>query len=504
MIFDLPILSTLIWLPILGGLLILLVGRNRDAFAKWFALFISIVTFLCSIPLWTDFDTTTASMQFVEKVSWIPQFNIYYILGVDGLSMPLVLLTTFTQVLVIASAWDVIKERVEQYMGAFMIMQGLMIGVFVALDGILFYVFWEALLIPMFIIIGKWGGPNRVYATLKFFLYTFFGSVFMLVAFLYMYFQSGSFSILDFHTMSLGHMAQILIFLAFLLAFAVKVPMFPVHTWLPDAHVQAPTAGSVVLAAIMLKMGGYGFVRLSLPITPDAAMELDWLVIVLSLIAIFYIGLVAMVQSDMKKLVAYSSISHMGFVTIGMFLVYDIVQNTGSAQGAMIGMEGAMIQMISHGFISGAMFLMIGVLYDRMHTREISAYGGVVNTMPWFGFFAVLFAMANAGLPGTSGFVGEFMVILASFKANVWYGVVAASTLIIGAAYTLWMVKRVFFGAVANDNVAQLKDLNKREFAIMAILAFAVVLLGVYPAPLIDVMHSSVANLLIQATTSKL
>lgn len=504
MIFDLPILSTLIWLPILGGLLILLVGRNRDAFAKWFALFISIVTFLCSIPLWTDFDTMTASMQFVEKVSWIPQFNIYYSLGVDGLSMPLVLLTTFTQVLVIASAWDVIKERVEQYMGAFMIMQGLMIGVFVALDGILFYVFWEALLIPMFIIIGKWGGPNRVYATLKFFLYTFFGSVFMLVAFLYMYFQSGSFSILDFHAMSLGHMAQILIFLAFLLAFAVKVPMFPVHTWLPDAHVQAPTAGSVVLAAIMLKMGGYGFVRFSLPITPDAAMELDWLVIVLSLIAIFYIGLVAMVQSDMKKLVAYSSISHMGFVTIGMFLVYDIVQNTGSAQGAMIGMEGAMIQMISHGFISGAMFLMIGVLYDRMHTREISAYGGVVNTMPWFGFFAVLFAMANAGLPGTSGFVGEFMVILAAFKANVWYGIIAASTLIIGAAYTLWMVKRVFFGAVANDNVAELKDLNKREFAIMAILAFAVVLLGVYPAPLIDVMHSSVANLLIQATTSKL
>ncbi|AZR82423.1 NADH-quinone oxidoreductase subunit M [Thiomicrospira sp. S5] len=504
MIFDLPILSTLIWLPILGGLLILFVGSNRDAFAKWFALFISVVTFLCSIPLWTNFDTTTSAMQFVERVEWIPQFNIYYSLGVDGLSMPLVLLTTFTQILVIASAWDVIKERVEQYMGAFMIMQGLMIGVFVALDGILFYVFWEALLIPMFIVIGKWGGPNRVYATIKFFLYTFFGSVFMLVAFLYMYFQSGSFSILDFHTMSLSHMAQILIFLAFLIAFAVKVPMFPVHTWLPDAHVQAPTAGSVVLAAIMLKMGGYGFVRFSLPITPDAAMELDWLVIVLSLIAIFYIGLVAMVQSDMKKLVAYSSISHMGFVTIGMFLVYDIVQNTGSIQGSMIGMEGAMIQMISHGFISGAMFLMIGVLYDRMHTREISAYGGVVNTMPWFGFFAVLFAMANAGLPGTSGFVGEFMVILASFKANVWYGVIAASTLIIGAAYTLWMVKRVFFGAVANDNVGTLQDLNKREFAIMATLAVAVVLLGVYPAPLIEVMHSSVANLLIQATTSKL
>lgn len=504
MIFGLPILSTLIWLPILAGLLILFVGRDRDTFTKWFALIVSIVTFIISLPLWTGFDTSTSSMQFVEKISWIPQFNIQYYLGVDGLSMPLVLLTTFTQILVIASAWEVIKERLEQYMGAFMIMQGLMIGVFVALDAVLFYVFWEALLIPMFIVIGKWGGKERVYATLKFFLYTFFGSVFMLVAFLYLYFQSGSFSILDFHAMPIGGMAQTFIFLAFLIAFAVKVPMFPVHTWLPDAHVQAPTAGSVVLAAIMLKMGAYGFVRFSLPITPDASMQLDWLVIVLSLIAIFYIGIVALVQSDMKKLVAYSSISHMGFVTIGMFLVYDIVQNTGSMQGSMIGLEGAMIQMISHGFISGAMFLMIGVLYDRMHTREISAYGGVVNKMPWFGFFAVLFAMANAGLPGTSGFVGEFMVILASFKANVWYGVIAASTLIIGAAYTLWMVKRVFFGAVSNDNVAELKDLNKREFAIMATLAVAVILLGIYPAPLIEVMHSSVANLLIQATTSKL
>ena len=504
MIFGFPILSTLIWLPIIGGLIVLFVGRDRDQLAKWIALIVSVLTFLASLPLWLEFDKTTAAMQFVERTGWISQFNIQYYLGVDGLSMPLVLLTTFTQILVVASAWEVIKERVEQYMGAFMIMQGLMIGVFVALDGILFYVFWEALLIPMFIVIGKWGGPNRVYATIKFFLYTFFGSVFMLVGFLYMYFQSGSFSILDFQAMHLGMTAQILIFLAFLIAFAVKVPMFPVHTWLPDAHVQAPTAGSVVLAAIMLKMGGYGFVRFSLPITPDASMALDWLVIALSLIAIFYIGLVAMVQSDMKKLVAYSSISHMGFVTLGMFLVFDILQNTQSTQGSMIGMEGAMIQMISHGFISGAMFLMIGVLYDRMHTREISAYGGVVNTMPWFGFFAVLFAMANAGLPGTSGFVGEFMVILSSFKANPWYGIVAASTLIIGAAYTLWMVKRVFFGPVSNDNVAQLKDLNAREFAIMATLAVAVILLGIYPAPVIDVMHTSVENLLIQATTSKL
>ena len=502
--FGFPILTTLIWLPIVAGMLILFVGRDRPSLAKWLSLITTIVTFYISIPLWTGFDTTVSSMQFEEKISWIPQFNIYYHLGVDGLSMPLVLLTTFTQILVIASAWEVIKERVEQYMGAFLIMGGVMVGVFVALDSILFYVFWELLLIPMFIVIGKWGGVDRIYATMKFFLYTFFGSVFMLVAFLYMYYQSGSFSILEFHAMHLGMTAQILIFLAFLIAFAVKVPMFPVHTWLPDAHVQAPTAGSVVLAAIMLKMGGYGFVRFSLPITPDAAMTLDWLVIVLSLIAIFYIGIVALVQTDMKKLVAYSSISHMGFVTLGMFLVYDIIQNSGDMKGAALGMEGAMIQMISHGFISGGMFLMIGVLYDRMHTREISAYGGVVNKMPWFAVFAVLFAMANSGLPGTSGFVGEFMVILAAFKADVWYGIIAATTLIIGAGYTLWMIKRVYFGAVANDNVEKLEDLNKREFAIMSILAFAVIFVGFYPAPFLEVMHTSVANLLEQATTSKL
>ncbi|HID00389.1 MAG TPA: NADH-quinone oxidoreductase subunit M, partial [Piscirickettsiaceae bacterium] len=352
--------------------------------------------------------------------------------------------------------------------------------------------------------IGKWGGPRRVYATIKFFLYTFFGSVFMLVSFLYMYYQVGSFSILDFHSLQLGMTAQILIFLAFFIAFAVKIPMFPVHTWLPDAHVEAPTAGSVVLAAIMLKMGGYGFVRFSLPITPDAAMALDWLVIVLSLIAIVYIGFVALVQHDMKKLVAYSSISHMGFVTLGMFVLYDIAQNTGSLQGAQLGIEGAMVQMISHGFISGAMFLAIGVLYDRLHTREISAYGGVVNVMPWFGFFAVLFAMANVGLPGTSGFVGEFMVILASFIANPWYGILAAFTLIIGAAYTLWMIKRVIFGDIRNQDVAQMQDLNKREFAIMTALAVAVIALGVYPYPLMDVMHASVEHLIQQAMTSKL
>ncbi len=504
MLTGFPILSTLIWLPIVGGLLVLFAGRNNPTLAKWLSLFTVGLTFILSIPLWTGFDSTTASMQFVENVPWIPMFNVNYHLGIDGLSMPLILLTTFTQVLVIVSAWDVIKERVEQYMGAFLIMGGIMVGVFAALDSILFYVFWEALLIPMFIVIGKWGGPKRVYATLKFFLYTFLGSVFMLVAFIYMYYQSGSFSILDFHGMHLGMTAQILIFLAFLAAFAVKIPMFPVHTWLPDAHVEAPTAGSIVLAAIMLKMGGYGFVRFSLPITPDASMTLDWLVIGLSLIAIVYIGIVALAQSDMKKLVAYSSISHMGFVTLGMFVVYDIMQSTGSMQGAQLGMEGAMVQMISHGFISGAMFLAIGVLYDRMHTREISAYSGVVNKMPWFTMFAVLFAMANVGLPGTSGFVGEFMVILSSFKANIWYGTLAALTLIIGAAYTLWMVKRVFFGPVTNDNVEKLQDLNKREFALMATLAVFIIGLGVFPSPLIEVMNTSVANLLVQATTSKL
>ncbi len=504
MLTSFPILSTLIWLPILGGLLVLFAGRNNETFAKWTSLITVALTFIVSLQLWTGYDNTTASMQFVENVAWVPMFNIHYHLGVDGLSMPLVLLTTFTQVLVIVSAWDIIKDRVEQYMGAFLIMGGIMVGVFAALDSILFYIFWEALLIPMFIVIGKWGGPRRVYATLKFFLYTFLGSVFMLVSFLYMYYQSGSFSILEFHGMQLGMTAQILIFLAFLAAFAVKIPMFPVHTWLPDAHVEAPTAGSVVLAAIMLKMGGYGFVRFSLPITPDASMTLDWLIIVLSLIAIVYIGIVALAQSDMKKLVAYSSISHMGFVTLGMFLVYGILQSTGSVQGAQLGMEGAMVQMISHGFISGAMFLAIGVLYDRMQTREISAYGGVANKMPWFVMFMVIFSMANVGLPGTSGFVGEFMVIMSAFKANIWYGVLAALTLVIGAAYTLWMVKRVFFGPVSNENVEKLQDLNKREFAMLATLAIVIIALGVFPSPLIDVMQTSVEQLLVQATTSKL
>jgi NADH-quinone oxidoreductase subunit M len=504
MLLDAPILSTLIWLPILGGLLILAIGDQRPVMARWAALVVAVLTFVISIPLATQFDVTTANMQFVERLPWIEAFNIEYFLGVDGLSMPLVLLTTFTTVLVVISAWEVIQKKPAQYMAAFIIMEGFMIGVFTALDSILFYVFWEALLIPMFLVIGGWGGPRRVYATLKFFIYTFLGSVFMLVAFIWMYFQGGSFSILDFHALQIGMTAQTLIFLAFLIAFAVKIPMVPVHTWLPDAHVEAPTAGSVVLAAIMLKMGGYGFVRFSLPVVPDASMALDWLVIVLSLIAIVYIGFIALVQKDMKKLVAYSSISHMGFVTLGMFLVYDIIQNTGSIQGAALGMEGAMVQMISHGFISGAMFLAIGVMYDRLHSREISAYGGVVNVMPWFGFFIVLFAMANAGLPGTSGFVGEFLVIMAAFKANFWYGFLAASTLVIGAAYTLWMIKRVIFGAVANPQVAQMKDLNKREFFMMTVLALAVVVLGVWPDPLMQVMHASVENLLQQAIATKL
>jgi NADH-quinone oxidoreductase subunit M len=393
-------------------------------------------------------------MQFVERAPWIPTFDVYYYLGVDGISMPLIILTTFITIFVIIAGWDVITYKPSHYMAAFLIMEGVMVGVFSALDAILFYVFWEAMLIPMFIIIGVWGGPNRVYATIKFFLYTFFGSVFMLVALIYMYFQADSFSILDFHDLQLGMTAQILIFIAFLLAFAVKVPMFPVHTWLPDAHVEAPTGGSVILAAIMLKIGGYGFLRFSMPITPDASASLDWLIIALSLIAVVYIGFVALVQQDMKKLIAYSSIAHMGFVTLGFFIVFTIARNPDVAGGAVMGIEGGMVQMISHGFISGALFLCVGVLYDRVHSREIADYGGVINTMPWFGAFVVFFAMANAGLPGTSGFVGEFMVILATFRADFWWAFLAATTLILAAAFTLWMVKRVVFGEVKNEKVA--------------------------------------------------
>ncbi|MCW9048135.1 MAG: NADH-quinone oxidoreductase subunit M [Gammaproteobacteria bacterium] len=502
-----PLLSLLVWLPIIGGVAVLLSGdKGGSEGSRRLALIISVATFVLSLGLYTNFDSATSAMQFEERFEWIGDFNIYYHLGVDGISMPLIILTTFTTILVILAGWEVIQKRASQYMAAFLIMEGLMIGVFSALDAMFFYVFWEAMLIPMFVIIGVWGGPNRVYATIKFFIYTFFGSVFMLVAMIYMYYQSGSFAILDMHNLNLGMTEQTLIFFAFLAAFAVKVPMWPVHTWLPDAHVEAPTGGSVILAAIMLKIGGYGFVRFALPITPDASMSYDWLIIAMSLIAVVYIGFVALVQSDMKKLVAYSSIAHMGFVTLGLFSVFQILNNPANVDitGAVLAIEGAMVQMISHGFISGAMFLMIGVLYDRMHSREIADYGGVVNTMPVFAAFAVFFAMSNAGLPGTSGFVGEFMVILAVFKANFWIAFLAAITLILGAAYTLWMVKRVFYGEVTNENVKALKDLNQRELLIMSILAVSILALGLYPAPLVDVMHVSVDNLLQHITQSKL
>jgi len=504
---DWPLLSLTLWTPIIGGLAVLFTGDKGDTTGvRRLALVVSIITFLLSLGLYTGFDSTTPNMQFVEKHEWISAFKIHYHLGVDGISMPLIILTTFTTILVIVAGWEVIQKKVSQYFAAFLIMEGLMIGVFSALDSIFFYVFWEGMLIPMFIIIGIWGGERRVYATIKFFIYTFIGSVLMLVSLIYMYYQGDSFAILDMHTLKLGITEQTLIFLAFLLAFAVKVPMWPVHTWLPDAHVEAPTGGSVILAAIMLKIGGYGFLRFSLPITPDASQALDWLIILMSLVAVVYIGFVALVQRDMKKLVAYSSIAHMGFVTLGIFIVFQIWSNPANAGqgGAVLAVEGAMIQMISHGFISGALFLMIGVLYDRMHTRQIKDYGGVVNTMPIFAAFAVFFAMSNAGLPGTSGFVGEFMVIIASFHANFWYALLAATTLILGAAYTLWMVKRVFYGEVANENVRVLQDLNSREFVIMATLAIAVLALGLWPAPVVDVMHASVENLLQHVAVSKL
>jgi NADH-quinone oxidoreductase subunit M len=501
---DWSLLSLVIWTPILGGILILLVGDQKPAAARKIALLFSIFTFLLTLPLYSQFNSDKHLMQFVERHDWVPVFNIEYFIGIDGISMPLILLTSFTTVIVVISAWEIIQYRVAQYMAAFLIMEGFMIGTFSSLNAILFYIFFEATLIPMFLVIGIWGGENRIYATLKFFLYTFIGSVLMLVALIYMYHKSGSFAILDFHLLPLSLTEQLLIFLAFLVAFAVKVPMWPVHTWLPDAHVEAPTGGSVILAAIMLKMGGYGFIRFSLPITPDASVELDWLIITMSLTAVVYIGFVALVQRDMKKLIAYSSIAHMGFVTLGFFIVFRIVAGDGGSQGAVLALEGGMVQMVSHGFISGAMFLCVGVLYDRMHSRQIADYGGVVNTMPVFAAFMVFFAMANAGLPGTSGFVGEFMVILASFKASFWIAFLAATTLILGAAYTLWMIKRVIFGEVANDNVKALSDINKREFLFLAILAIAVLVLGLWPDPLVKVMHSTIENLLNHITISKL
>src|SRR5690606_33549213 len=507
--FDWPILSVLIWLPIAGGLATLALGERAIGLGRWVTLVTSAVTFGLSTLLWTNFDTSTAQMQFVEELTWIPAFNALYALGVDGFSMPLIVLTTFITPLVVIAAWNVIEKKPAQYFASFLIMEGVMIGVFAALDALLFYVFWEAMLIPMFIIIGIWGGPRRVYATIKFFLYTFLGSVLMLVSLIYLYWQSCdagqcSYLIADVQRLPIGHTEQIFIFLAFLLAFAVKVPMWPVHTWLPDAHVEAPTGGSVILAAIMLKMGGYGFLRFSLPITPDASATLDWLVIACSLIAIVYIGYVAIAQHDMKKLIAYASVAHMGFVTLGSFLTFELLRANGDVRGAAMGIDGAMVQMISHGLVSGALFFCVGVLYDRVHSREINAYGGVVNTMPIFAAFAVLFAMANTGLPATSGFVGEFLVILASFRADFWYAFLAAITLILSAAYTLWLVKRVIFGPVENEQVAALKDVNGREFFVLGVLAVAVLLLGVWPAPLLDVMRPTVENLIQHITVSKL
>ena len=497
-----PLLSLIVWLPILTGALVLFFSDSRGALARLLALAASLAALALALVAVAGFEAGTAAMQFQEKVVWIEAFSIYYHLGVDGLSLPLIGLTALTTVIVVIAGWS-ISDRVNQYMGAFLILSGLMSGMFAALDALLFYVFFEAMLVPMFLIIGIWGGPNRIFATIKFFLFTFFGSVFMLVALIWLYLQSGTFSVQALHDFPLSLNAQIWVFLAFLIAFAVKVPMWPVHTWLPDAHVEAPTGGSVVLAAVMLKIGGYGLVRFSLPIAPDGAAALDWLMIGLSLIAIVYIGFVALAQSDMKRLIAYSSISHMGFVTLGMFIAFAIVRSTGSHEGAVLGLSGAMVQMISHGFISGAMFLAVGVLYDRVHSRDISAYGGVANTMPWFAMFAVLFFMANSGLPGTSGFVGEFMVIVAAFQADFWFAFFAAMTLILGASYSLWLVKRVFYGEVANDNVASLRDLNARESTVMIVLALLTLGLGLWPFPLVELMEPSVVELVDHITNSK-
>ena len=489
---SISFLSAAIWIPILTGLVLLSFGTDRNpAVARAVALVGSLAGLLVTVPLYTRFDTNSAKMQFVEQMPWIERFGVSYHLGVDGISLWFVLLTAFITVIVVIAGWRVIEERVAGYMASFLILSGLMIGVFSALDGLLFYVFFEATLIPMYIIIGIWGGPNRVYAAFKFFLYTLLGSLLTLVAIIYLYTKSGSFSILDWHALPLSMSEQVPIFLAFLLAFAVKVPMWPVHTWLPDAHVEAPTGGSVVLAAIMLKLGAYGFLRLSLPIAPDASHHFSGVMITLSLVAVVYIGLVAMVQTDMKKLVAYSSIAHMGFVTLGFFIFNQM------------GMQGGLVQMISHGFISGAMFLCIGVLYDRMHSRRISDYGGVVNTMPKFAALFMFFAMANSGLPATSGFVGEFMVILGAVQFNFWVGLIAATTLILGAAYSLWMYKRVVFGAVANDQVRALKDIDARELSMLSLLAIAVLVMGLWPRPVTDVSEASVRALLEHVAVSK-
>lgn len=482
----------------MGGIVVLAASRLKGIDIRWLSLAIALAGFGFSVPLYTSFNTNTAAMQFVEKVPWIAAYHVSYHLGVDGISMPLILLTTFMTILVVLAGWRVVEYKLPQYLAAFLIMDGLMNGVFAALNGILFYLFWEAMLIPMFLIIGIWGGPRRVYAAIKFFLYTFLGSVLMLVAFIWLYVKTGSFDIMSFQNLHLALTPQILLFLAFLIAFAVKVPMVPVHTWLPDAHVEAPTGGSVILAAIMLKMGAYGFLRFSLPIAPLASHRLQWLMIALSIIAIIYIGLVALMQRDMKKLIAYSSIAHMGFVTLGFFVVFMAFIATGSTQAGQMTVDGGLVQMISHGVVSGALFLCVGVLYDRMHTREIGDYGGVMNTMPKFGYFFLFFALANAGLPFTSGFVGEFLVTLGTFHANFWIAALAALALITGASYSLWLIKRVVFGPVGNDRVAALKDVSPREILILTLVVLPTLLIGIYPQIILRVMHATVAHLLTQ------
>ena len=499
-----PLLSVLIWLPILGGALVLALGNARAGAARWLGFAVAVLTFVFSLGLLSGFDYANPGLQFIESRAWIPSFDIHYNLGADGIAVALLLLNTLITVLTLAGAWGSVNKRVAQYVAAFLILEGLTNGIFAASDAVLFYVFFEAMLIPMFLIIGVWGGPRRIYASLKFFLYTFLGSVLMLVGLVYLYIKGGSFQLADLYAMPLTAKEQTWLFFAFLIAFAVKIPMLPVHTWLPDAHVQAPTAGSVILAAIALKIGGYGLLRFSLPIVPDAGHEWAMFVIVLSLIAVVYVGLVALVQDDMKKLIAYSSVSHMGFVTLGIFIAFSLVRDYGNLDGARLGLQGAMVQLISHGFISGAMFTCVRVLYDRMHTRMIKDYGGVINTMPWFGAFFILFGMANSGLPGTSGFVGEFMVILASVQQHPLIAFFAATTLVIGAAYTLWLVKRVILGDVANAHVAELKDVSLREALVLGGFAACVLALGVYPKPLTDLMEPSIAQLAMQLANSKL
>lgn len=499
-----PLLSLLIWLPIIGGVFVLALGNQRAQAARWVSLAVTLVVLALSASLLTGFDYATAGLQFIERREWIPAYDIQYHLGADGISVALVVLTTITTVLVLIGAWGSVAKRVSQYFATMLILEGVMIGVFCAVDSILFYVFFEAMLIPMFIIIGVWGGPRRVYAAMKFFLYTFLGSVFMLVGLIYLYMKGGSWQIPDLVQLPLTATEQAWLFFAFFLGFAVKIPMFPVHTWLPDAHVEAPTGGSVVLAAIMLKIGGYGFLRFSLPIVPDASHEFAWLMIALSLIAIIIVGLVALVQDDMKKLIAYSSVAHMGFVTLGIFLALALVRDLDHMDAARLGLQGAMVQMVSHGFISGALFSCVGVLYDRMHTRRISDYGGVANTMPWFALFWIFFAMANSGLPGTSGFVGEFMVILASYQQHPLISFGAATTLMIGAGYSLWLAKRIIWGKVANANVAVLEDINMREWIVLGVFAAGVLLIGLWPKPLTDLMEPSIAHLASQLAASKL